>query len=341
MTARSVMGIIVLFCILISAGIGSSSFGQTRDPGLTGRSGGKALYGEVTIEGEQLNTNNKPVKIDLILYTESRNIVERNTVSGNSRYRFNNVPPGLYELVAEVEGTEIARVRVDLRSPLVDDVKQDLTLGWTSTGPRVAKADPVSAADQYQRNSANAALFTKADRALDTRDYDEATKLLNKILTNDPKDFQVWTQLGNVQLIQSKYEEAETSYLRAIDLHSGYFLALLNLGRAEIGLQRYDVAAEVLSRAVKLRPKSSDANYLLGESYLQLKKGSVAVGYLNEALKLDPKGMADVHLRLASLYNAAGMKDKAAAEYEAFLKQRPDYPDRKQLEEYISTNKKP
>ena len=46
-------------------------------------------------------------------------------------------------------------------------------------------------------------------------------------------------------------------------------------------------------------------------------------------------------LRLALLYNAAGMKDKAAAEYEAFLKQRPDYPDRKQLEEYISTNKKP
>ena len=89
-----------------------------------------------------------------------------------------------------------------------------------------------------------------------------------------------------------------------------------------------------------MRPKSADANYLLGESYLRLKKGSPAVGYLNEALKLDPKGMADVRLRLALLYNAAGMKDKAAVEYEQFLKVQPDYPDRKRLEEYISANKK-
>ena len=62
---------------------------------------------------------------------------------------------------------------------------------------------------------------------------------------------------------------------------------------------------------------------------------------MNEALRLDPKGMVEVHLRLALLYNGAGLKDKAAAEYEAFLKQRPDYPDRKKLEEYISANKKP
>jgi tetratricopeptide (TPR) repeat protein len=262
-------------------------------------------------------------------------------VTGNSRYRFNNIPQGLYELVAEVEGVEVARLRVDLRTPLVDDFKQDVTLAWTSTGPRTSKAETVSAADQYQRNSANTALFTKADGALDVKNYDEAAKLLKKILDNDPKDFQVWTQLGNVHLLQSKYADAENEYLRAIDLHSDYFLALLNLGRAEIGLQQYDVAVEVLNRAVKLRPKSADANYLLGESYLALKKGLLAVGFLNEALRLDPKGMVDVHLRLALLYNAAGMKDKAAAEYEVFLKQRPDYPDRKQLEEYISTNKKP
>jgi Tfp pilus assembly protein PilF len=338
--SRINMRIVLLLLVLVTAGISSSSFAQIRDPGLSGRSGGKMLYGDVTVEGEQLN-NGKPIKVDLTLYTEGRSVVERNTVSGTSRYSFNNIPQGIYELVAEVDGVEVARVRVDLRSPLAGDVRQDLTFGWTSTGPRGSKAESVSAADRYDRNSANTALFTKADHALDAKDYEEAVKLLNKILANDPKDFQVWTQLGNVHLLQSKYADAENEYLHAIDLHSEYFLALLNLGRAEIALQRYDVAADVLNRAVKVRPKSADANYLLGEAYLQLKKGSMAVGYLNEALRLDPKGMVDVHLRLGLLYNAAGMKDKAAAEYEAFLKQRPDYQDRKQLEDYISANKKP
>ena len=47
-----------------------------------------------------------------------------------------------------------------------------------------------------------------------------------------------------------------------------------------------------------------------------------------------------MHLRLALLYNGAGMKDKAALEYEQFLKKRPEYPDRKKLEKYIAANKK-
>jgi tetratricopeptide (TPR) repeat protein len=75
------------------------------------------------------------------------------------------------------------------------------------------------------------------------------------------------------------------------------------------------------------------------DAYPQIKKGSKAVGYLNEAIKLDPAGKADAHLLLAALYNGAGMKDKAAAEYEAFLKQKPDYADRKKLEAYIDVNK--
>jgi Tfp pilus assembly protein PilF len=52
-------------------------------------------------------------------------------------------------------------------------------------------------------------------------------------------------------------------------------------------------------------------------------------------------GMADAHLRLAALYNAVGMKDKAAAEYEEFLKKRPDDPEKQQLQAYITANKKP
>ena len=48
--------------------------------------------------------------------------------------------------------------------------------------------------------------------------------------------------------------------------------------------------------------------------------------------------MAEVHLRLALLYNRAGMKDKAAAEYKKFLKKKPDYPHRQKLEKYIAEN---
>jgi Tfp pilus assembly protein PilF len=102
----------------------------------------------------------------------------------------------------------------------------------------------------------------------------------------------------------------------------------------------YEGAVEVLSQAVQAHPDSADAQYLLGESYLQTKKGSKAVVHLNEALRLDPVGKADAHLRLAALYNAAGMKDRAADEYEQFLAKRPDHPEVQKLRRYIEQNKK-
>ena len=105
--------------------------------------------------------------------------------------------------------------------------------------------------------------------------------------------------------------------------------------------KNFEGAIEPLTTAVTVQPTSADANYYLGEAYLQIKKGSKAVGYLYEALKLDPVGKADAHLRLATLYNAVGLKDKAAAEYEQFLKKVPGYPDKKKLEAYIAANKKP
>lgn len=326
-------------CFIALTALGAQISAQRRDPPLGGRSGGHTIYGDVHVK--DLLSASRITKFDIVLYTEHRTIVSRETVSGNGRYRFNNIPSGYYDIVIEFEGQEVARVRVDATSPLVDDIRQDLDFEWKSDAGRSTRASVVSAGDQYERNATNASLFAKAGAAIDAKNYEEAAKLLRKIVESDSRDFQAWTELGNLHLIQTKYSESESEYLRAIDLKSNYFPALINLGRTEIGLQKYDVAIEVLSRAVKARPDSADANYLLGESYLQVKKGSLAVGYLVEALRLDPKGMAEVHLRLALLYNAAGMKDKAVAEYEAFLRKRPDYSDRKRLEDYISANKKP
>ena len=79
----------------------------------------------------------------------------------------------------------------------------------------------------------------------------------------------------------------------------------------------------------------------VGSVIVQPKKQllAVVVPYLNEALRLDPDGMAEVHLRLATLYQVAGLPPKAAAEYVAFLKKRPDYRDRRKLEKYIAENR--
>lgn len=303
-----------------------------------GSAGNQTIYGDIKIDDSQA-TGLKPLSLDLSLYSEAGNFQGRQTVPTNGRYRFINLNSGRYYIVVELENREITRVSVDLTSPLLGDVKRDIEFQWRNLSG-TAKAEVVSAADRYDRPVKTATIFGKATDAVKDKRYDEAISLLRQVVETDAADFQAWSELGTAYFIQKNYAEAEKAYLQAISKHPEYGMALISLGRLRIAQKNFDGAIEALAQAVKVQPTSSQANYFLGEAYLQIKKGSVAVGYLNEAIKLDPIGMADAHLRLAALYNAVGLKDKAALEYEQFLKKRPDSKDKKKLEDYIAANKK-
>jgi len=300
--------------------------------------GGLTLFGDIKVD-ESATSDLRPMSFQVLLYSESGNLLLRETVPSNGRYRFLNLRPGRYEIVVELENLEIARVSVNLSSPFKADFRKDIELQWLDRNRR-KKAQVISALDNYNRSKSQAAQFSKALEASNKKHYEKAIALLREIVVNDPKDFPAWTELGTAYFITKDFVESERAYLEALKLQPEYAVALISLGRLRIAEKKFDGAVEVLTNAVKAAPESAQANYFLGEAYLQLKLGSKAIGYLYEAIRLDPIGMADAHLRLAALYNAKQLKDKAVAEYEAFLKQRPDYPDRKKIEAYIEANKR-
>ena len=295
------------------------------------------LYGDIKIEAELGSESVKPLSLEVQLYIINGTLIGRQTVTVPGRYRFMDLSNGEYDVVVLSENTEVARVRVRVEAVYKNDFRQDIVLE-ARTDRHANKAATVSASDVYERTAANKSLFGKAQKAVDEKKYDEALDLLGRLVAADPKDFQAWTELGTVQLMRNSLEEAEKDYRRALQERPTFTLALLNLGRLLSAEKKFEAAIEPLEEAVKSSPTSADANFLLGEAYLQIKKGSKAVPYLTEAARL---GKPEAHLRLAALYNAAGMKDKAALEYEQFLKKRPDYKDRKALEQFISENKKP
>jgi tetratricopeptide (TPR) repeat protein len=308
--------------------------------------GGNILFGDVRVEEgkgrEAKGTNLRPISVEIMLYNLSGYILARATVGNNGRYRFIDLLDGEYDLVVSIENSEVSRIRVQLRSPVVKtDFRQDITLEWRSLDERSAKPASVSVEDYYKRSSVNQKRFDSARVAINNKKYDAAESLLKKLLSEDANDFQACTELGTVYLFQQDSVKAEQAYSEALAMRPRFFLALMNLGRLRLLQKKFEGAISVLSEAVAVRATSAEANYFLGEAYLQIKKGSKAVPYLYEALKLDPIGKADAHLRLGALYNAAGMKDKAAAEYAEFLRKRPDDPGKQKLQEYIKANKKP
>ncbi len=300
---------------------------------------GFIISGDIRID-ESHASEPGPTVIDVILYTSGRQVFARQRVTPNGRYRFLDVFAGDYIVVLEVENQEVARASVLISAKSPVETNQDFSLEWRATGGKPAHG-VVGVGDAYDRSPANKALYAKAEKEIAAKNFKEAISILTQLTAADPRDFPALNDLGMLYFLQKNYEAAEKSYTNCLSAKPDHFPALLSLGRVQIARANYQAASATLESAVKLDPRSPAANYFLGEAYLQLKKGSKAVGFLNEALALDPVGMADAHLRLGALYNGANLKDRAAAEYEAFLKVKPDYAERKKLEEYITANKKP
>ena len=296
--------------------------------------GGNILFGDLKVDESKVE-GQKPLAFDIVLYLQSGTPLGRQTIPNGGRYRFLDLANGWYILAVEVEGEEVVRMRVQVYSNYKTDIRQDIALEWRAR-PGARRAGTV-AADAYKRAPAAQKLYDRAAEALTAKRYADADALLRQIVSADAKDYEAWLELGTAQLFQEQYAEAELSYLRAAEAKPDLPLPLVNLGRLRVLQKNYDGAIEALSKAVALKPASADANFLLGESYLQIKKGSKAVPHLEEAARL---GRADAHLRLATLYNAVGLKDRAAAEYEQYLKAKPDAPDRKKMEQYIRENRK-
>lgn len=295
---------------------------------------GHLLFGDLKVGGPPPST--EPLYY-VVLYA-GMNAVQRQAVSNNGRFRFMGIPNGDYQIAVEYDGREVYRDRFRIFERQKTDVRKDIEMEMRMSG---SGGSPPPVSPLYVRSAANQTLFNNAKAAIDKKQFDQARALLSQIVENDPKDFVAWSELGSLFFKQQKYSEAEAAYQKALEAKPDFVVTLVNLGKLRIDQKNLDGAIEVLTKAVELEAKSAEAQHYLGEAYLQNKKGTKAVVHLNEALRLDPQGKADIHLRLGALYNGAGMKDKAALEYEQFLAKRPDYPEKAKLQDYIKQNKKP
>ena len=331
MTRRQRIILLIGFILALNTMVVGQLPGSSSQPG-AGTRRSFTLFGDLKVDESQAAAPANAM-FDVILYTRGNELFSRQRVGNGGRYRFNNVFNGDYYLVVELDNLEIARMPLMIPANAVEHIRQDLEFRWK--GGARSTAGVISAADSYNRTNQNRTLFDKAMKEIKDNNLAKASEMLRSVVETDPKDFPAWNELGMVYFIQKDFVAAENCYNKAIELKPDYTAALVSLGRVRLSQKNNEGAVSVLDTAVKADPKSAPANYFLGEAYLAVRKGSMAVTYLNEALKLDPIGMANAHLRLAALYNLAGYKDRAALEYNEFLKKKPDYPEAQKLRDYI------
>ncbi|MEO5857468.1 MAG: tetratricopeptide repeat protein [Pyrinomonadaceae bacterium] len=298
--------------------------------------GASVIYGQVLLR----NVPRGERKPSIVVYLRNGGAqLDKYQTNDQGYWYFLRTPIDGHTLNFEIDGIEVGRTII--AGGISNRFRQDIELDWNQV-KGFAKSSPaagvVSARDRYERSHDSDASLQKALSDIRDKKSEEALKLLTVLVEKDPKDYNAWMYLGTIHYSAKRNDEARAAYNKAIALKPDYFLANLNLGRLEVSQKQFDPAIVPLLKAVEIDPASADANHLLGEAYLLNKKGSLAVGYLNKAIELAPVEKADLHLRLAALYNAAGLKDRAALEYKAFLEKVKDHPDRAKFEQYVKEN---
>jgi Flp pilus assembly protein TadD len=293
------------------------------------------VSGRITIEGIE-KLKRPPVITVIVNYAGAAG--DRAMTNDAGYFLVRNVPRNNVSLIVEVDGIEA--VRQLIVAPPMGNARYDFTIPWPPASATDGPPGVISAANLFSRSEKNEALYKDAIAATKGNDAAKALNLFNQLLSAEPKDFVAWTELGTLYFRTNSLDNAEACYFKAIELKKDYGVALLNLGKLYVTRKQYDNAVLVLSNAVKAAPNSAEAHHFLGESYLQAKKGSSAVYHFNEAIRLSPAEKSELHLRLAALYDAGKMKDKAAAEFRLFLTKNPDYAEKAALEQYIKDNGK-
>lgn len=291
------------------------------------------LSGRITVKGLDPS---KPRPVFFVAVYWQGSLIDRRQTNDTGVYFVPSVPRENSILSIELGGIEIGRYQ--LMPAVSGNLRHDVTLDLAQVEKVQGKTGVVSVREFYQRSDENQKLFDKAMSASKERKPDNAISLYTQLIKNDPKDFVALAELGTLFFKTEKYSQAEEYYNKSLEQKPDFSLAQINLGKMYLAQKDPEKAITVLSKAVETEPKSADAQHFLGEAYLQIKKGSKAVVHLNEAIKLAPIEKADIHLRLAQLYNGANLKDKAVEEYKQFLAKVPDYKDKDKLEKYIKEN---
>jgi tetratricopeptide (TPR) repeat protein len=289
------------------------------------------VYGRVVLKGSR--PEGKQPRITAV-YSDSLQPATRQVIGRTGNYCFQKRGTG-GTLVIEVDGVEAARKSVFDVTNTRQREDFDIFPPGTEAG---AQPGVVNAKFARSPNEKTADLYRKTAEAERENDTKRAIGFVRAIVAADPEDFIAWSKLGTLYIDQQDLAEAESAFRRSFALRSDYTPAILNLGI--VSALKGDVAAAIdfFERAVVADSSYARAYRLLGEAYLQARRGNDGLAALDEALRLDPVGMAECHLLKARLYDLAGARKLAAAEYKAFLLKVPNHSDKKKLEKYIKDN---
>ena len=288
------------------------------------------VYGRIAIVG----TDKTKFPKVIVTYTNRSQSPTRADVDRSGNYCFKITGGSGGTLSITIDGIEVARRDVTDFGPA--QKREDFQVEVPGTSRSTAAQVPSKF--KYPPNEKTAEHYRNAAAFENDKDLKSAILEMRKVVEIDPNDFIAWALLGTLQFENKQLEEADASYRKSLALREDYTPAWINVGKLRLAQKQPEAAIEIFKYAAALEPEDAKIFRLLGDTYLQNRQGTLGAQALNHAIRLDPIGQAECHLQLAHLFQLAGAKDMAVAEYKKFLDKVPNHPEKGKLEKFIKEN---
>ena len=157
-------------------------------------------------------------------------------------------------------------------------------------------------------------------------DFSDADKWFSVVSEESPEDADIWYLLGRTKYNEGRYDEAVSSFERALALRPKYVEAENNLGLSWHELNKTAQAKEAFQAAIDWQgPLPSDAQPYLNLGVLLMEQGDLdkALPYLVQSAALAPTN-PKVHEQLGTAYETQNNLPKAQSELERAVALAPD-----------------
>jgi tetratricopeptide (TPR) repeat protein len=145
--------------------------------------------------------------------------------------------------------------------------------------------------------------------------YDEAEAWYNKALEMEPGLYQVYNDLGLINMETALFTEAEANFKKSLEIEPNYFDANFNLGRLYFDQEQYDRADRYLSRAVTVNGTDPEALKYLVMNRIKLGKAEGMLPILKSAIEASPEDPL-LYVSLGTIYRSTGKYSEALDAYE-------------------------
>jgi tetratricopeptide (TPR) repeat protein len=156
-----------------------------------------------------------------------------------------------------------------------------------------------------------------------------------------PDYFEALNYAGREYVQRKEYQKSLPYLIRAIDVNQRSYSSFYNLAFACYQLNHRPEATEAARGATILQPNAVNAQLLYG-TLLRLNGDIENAEKALLKASAAAKGIAipDVHWQLALLYNKTGRNKEAVEQLEAYLKDAPNAPNKKEIHDLIAKLKK-